>query len=104
MSDEKMSIAVSTLGAIILGFIAPLIIYLIQKDKLADPAKSIVVNTLNFELTLMIICFVICFIPVVGTILCFVLSLFNIIMVIMAFNSGNKGSVYKYPFYIPFIK
>ena len=104
MSDEKMSIAVSTLGAIVLGFLAPLIIYLVNKDKLADPAKSIVISTLNFELTLMIAGIILCLIPFVGALLCALLSLFNIIMLIIAFSAGNKGSVYKYPFNIPFIK
>lgn len=32
MSDEKLCIGVSTLGAILLGFIAPLIIYLTKKN------------------------------------------------------------------------
>ena len=55
MSDEKLCIGVSTLGAILLGFIAPLIIYLTKKEQLTEPAKSLVIGALNFEITLAIV-------------------------------------------------
>ena len=75
-----------------------------QKDKLNSPAKDIVINTLNFELILTVISIILSLIPIVGAVIALVLWIFNIVMLIMAFNAGNKGSVYNYPINFALIK
>ena len=95
------------LSGIILGFIVPLIIWLVNKDKsdkgwLNDQAKE----ALNFQITLLIV-------YVVGTILTVILigALINlvawltcIVLSIMAALKVNEGVAYRYPFALRLIK
>ena len=107
-SQEDKTLAMLThLSGIILGFIVPLIIWLINKDKadkgwLTDQAKE----ALNFQITLLII-------YVAGTILTIILigALINlvawivcIILSIMAALKANEGVAYRYPFALRLIK
>ena len=99
--DEKTLALITHLSGIVAGFIVPLIIWLINKDKadkgfLNDQAKE----ALNFQITLLII-------YVVGTILTVILigALINlvawlacIILSILAALKANEGVAYRYPF------
>ncbi|HIU92726.1 MAG TPA: DUF4870 domain-containing protein [Candidatus Limenecus avicola] len=104
MSDEKLCIGVSTLGAILLGFIAPLIIYLTKKEQLTEPAKSLVIGALNFEITLAIVSIIVSLIPFIGLLFVLLIALFNCIILIIAFVAGNKGNEYKFPLTYNFVK
>ena len=105
---EDRNIAMLThISGIILGFIVPLIIWLVNKDKsdkgwLNDQAKE----ALNFQITLLIV-------YVVGTILTVILigALINlvawltcIVLSIMAALKVNEGVAYRYPFALRLIK
>ena len=107
-SQEDRTLALIThLSGIVLGFIVPLIIWLVNKDKsdkgfLNDQAKE----ALNFQITLLII-------YVIGTILTVILigALINlvawivcIILSIMAGLKANEGVAYRYPFALRLIK
>ena len=107
-SQEDKTLAMLThLSGIILGFIVPLIIWLVNKDKsdkgwLNDQAKE----ALNFQITLLIV-------YVVGTILSMILigALINlvawltcIVLSIMAALKVNEGVAYRYPFALRLIK
>ncbi len=99
-SDDRTIALLTPLAGIVLGFIVPLIIWLINKDK---PEKSFVTDqakeALNFQITLL-------FVYIVGVILTIILigALINllawvacIIFSIVAGLAANKGEAYRYP-------
>lgn len=106
--QEDRTIALLThLSGIIVSFIVPLIIWLINKD---NPQKSWLTDqskeALNFQITLIIV-------YVIGTILTIILigALINlaawiacIVFSIIAGVAANKGEAYRYPFAIRLIK
>jgi uncharacterized Tic20 family protein len=92
------------LGGALLGFLVPLIIWLIKKDQsrfIDDQGKE----ALNFQITMLIGHFVggltICFTFGGVNLLCYVLTL---VFGIMGGVAANKGEVYRYPINIRFIK
>ena len=106
--QEDRTIGLLThLSGIIAGFIVPLIIWLINKDKpekswLTDQSKE----ALNFQITLLIV-------YVIGIILSVILigALINllawiacIVFSIIAGLAANKGEAYRYPFALRLIK
>ncbi len=103
--QEKMWAMLCHIGAIILGFIAPLVIWLVKKDEsplVDDQGKE----SLNFQIT-MIIAFIVAGILMfvfIGFLLMPVLAIFNLIMVIIAGIKANDGEKYRYPVNIRFIK
>jgi uncharacterized Tic20 family protein len=106
--QEDRTIALIThLSGIVAGFIVPLIMWLINKDKpekswLTDQSKE----ALNFQITLLIV-------YVVGVILSVILigALINLlawiaclVLSIIAGLAANKGEAYRYPFALRLIK
>jgi uncharacterized Tic20 family protein len=105
--EDRTLALITHLSGIVLGFIVPLIIWLVNKDKadkgfLNDQAKE----ALNFQITLLII-------YVIGTVLTVILigALINlaawiacIILSIMAGLKANQGVAYRYPFALRLIK
>ena len=84
------------------GFIAPLIIYLVKKDEstfISDHAKE----SLNFQITLMIVFFVL-FITLIGILLMWLVGLLAMVLVIVATIKATEGKLYRYPATIRFIK
>jgi len=76
-----------------LGFLGPLIIWLMKKDQskfVDDQGKE----ALNFVITVMIASFLTCGIA----------SLVGIVFLIIGAIEANKGVWYRYPFSIRFIK
>lgn len=104
-SDERTMGLLCHLGAIILGFLCPLIIWLMKKDTSAfvdDQGKE----SLNFQITMFfayMVCFVLTF-AVIGLFLFPVVLLANLILCIMGGLAANKGERYRYPFAIRLIK
>ena len=106
--QEDRTIALLThLSGIIAGFIVPLIIWLINKDK---PEKSWLtdssVEALNFQITIAI-AYVICIVLsviIIGGLLMPIVWLVNLIFCIIAGVAANKGESYRYPFALRLIK
>ena len=111
-SDERMWATLIHVGGIIIGFIAPLLGYLLLKDRSAfvgDNAK----NALNFQITLLGIQIVA---YIIGTILLVVVIGFlfylvawaayiaGLILSIVAFLKAKDGHAYRYPFALRLIK
>jgi len=107
-SQEDRTLALIThLSGIVLGFIVPLVIWLVNKDKadkgfLNDQAKE----ALNFQITLLIV-------YVIGTVLTVILIgvfinlaawIACIILSILAGLKANEGVAYRYPFALRLIK
>ncbi len=102
--DDRQMGLFCHLGGALLGFLVPLIIWLIKKDQsrfIDDQGKE----ALNFQITMLIGHFVggltICFTFGGVNLLCYVLTL---VFGIMGGVAANKGEVYRYPINIRFIK
>ena len=103
-ADEKLWATLVHLGGLFFGFLAPLIGYLILKDR-GPFVRAHTTTALNFQLTLLIA-------YIVGTILTFlIIGIFiliaayvlNIIFCIVAAVKANRGEWYKYPLTINFV-
>jgi len=101
--DRTMGMLAHLLG--IIGFLGPLIIWLIKKDQspfVNDQGKE----ALNFQL-MMLIAWVVVIITsffCIGAILGPVVFVVNIVFCIMGAMKANQGIAYRYPFNIRFIK
>ena len=108
VAQEDKTLAMLThLSGIILGFIVPLIIWLINKDKadkgwLNDQAKE----ALNFQITLLIIYVagIILSVILIGALINLAAWVACIILSIMAALKANEGATYRYPFALRLIK
>ena len=103
-ADEKLWATLVHLGGLFFGFLAPLIGYLILKDR-GPFVRAHTTTALNFQLTLLIA-------YIVGTILTFlIIGIFiliaayvlNIIFCIVAAVKANRGEWYTYPLTIKFL-
>lgn len=104
-SDEKTWSVLSHVGGIILGFVGPLIVFLIYKDRSAV-IRAHSVAALNFQLTLLIAYVVgyILLLVIIGFVVLAAAGILSLIFGIMAALAANEGRAYKYPFAISFIK
>jgi len=89
----------------LLGFLPPLIIWLLKKDDsplIDDQGKE----ATNFQIT-MLICFiaswVLCFV-FIGFVLLPIVGIFDLVMIIIASVKCSKGEKYRYPLAIRFLK
>ena len=107
-SQEDRTLALLThLSGIILSFIVPLVLWLINKDKpekefLNDQAK----DALNFQITV-VIAWVIAIVLsaiAIGFLLYPVIWIGNLILCILAGVKANEGVAYRYPFALRLIK
>lgn len=106
--DDDLNLAMlSHFGAILLGFIPPMIIWLMNKDKadkafVNDQAKE----ALNFQITVAIgffICFILAFV-LIGGLLALILWLADIVLCILAGLAAKRGETYRYPFTLRLLK
>ncbi len=102
--------------AIIAGFLAPLIIYLIANDK--PRAKESAKEALNFQITVaiawvgaLIIGTLLTLVPVIGWLFSIILWLAvfgiwvaNVVFCILAAVAVNNGQDYRYPFALRLVK
>ena len=107
-SQEDKTLAMLThLSGIILGFIVPLIIWLVNKDKsdkgwLNDQARE----ALNFQITIAIawVVAIVLSAVAIGFLLYPVIWIGNLILCILAGIKANEGVAYRYPFALRLIK
>ena len=107
-TQEDRTLALLThLSGIVLSFIVPLVLWLINKDKpekefLNDQAKE----ALNFQITV-VIAWVIAIVLsaiAIGFLLYPVIWIGNLILCILAGVKANEGVAYRYPFALRLIK
>jgi uncharacterized Tic20 family protein len=105
--DDKTMAMIGHLSGIIAGFIGPLVIWLINKDKadkewLNGQAKE----ALNFQITVFIAYVVagVLTMVLIGMLLVPVIMIGNLILCIMAGMKANEGVDYRYPFALRLIK
>ncbi|MBU6477364.1 MAG: DUF4870 domain-containing protein [Xanthomonadaceae bacterium] len=106
-SEDRNLAMLTHLSGIILGFLVPLIIWLVNKD---NAAKSYLTTeskeALNFQLTVLIgyvICWVLTFI-LIGALLWFIVWILNLVFCIMAAVAVSSKGSYRYPFALRLIK
>ena len=98
--DEKTLALITHLSGIVAGFIVPLIIWLINKDK---PEKGFITGqakeALNFQITVIlswIVAVVLSFL-LIGFLLYPIILIGNIVFCILAGIKANNGENYRYP-------
>lgn len=108
ISNDDMNLAMlAHLLGIVTGFVAPLVIWLMNKDKAGkefvnDQAKE----ALNFQITLVIgylISSILMFV-LIGGLLFLVLMLANVVLSVLAAMAARKGEAYRYPFTLRLVK
>jgi uncharacterized Tic20 family protein len=113
-SDEKTMAILSHVLCVLVGFLAPLVIYLVKKDE-SNYVKAHAKESLNFQLTVvcawialwivtMILSFVFFFFAFLAFPLIVLLLITNLVFVIIATIKASENKLYKYPFSIKFIK
>lgn len=104
-ADEKLWATLIHVGGIVLGFIAPLVGYLVLKDRSAfvrDNAR----NALNFQILIAIayVAGIILSVIVIGLLVVIAAGILSVVFSIMGAIAANRGEVYKYPLTVNFIK
>lgn len=97
IDDRTMSILSHVLG-LLTGFIGPLVIWLIQKEK-GGPAVDHAKEALNFQITMVlgsVVAFALTFI-VIGFLLIPVIMVLNLVYSIKGAIAASNGESYKYP-------
>lgn len=108
-SEDRTLALLTHLSGILFGFVVPLIIWLVHKDRsdkafLNDHAKE----SLNFNITLLIVyagLFVLTIITLgLASPLYFLVWVVSIVFFIIAGMKANNGETYRYPFALRLIK
>ncbi|MBR8744421.1 DUF4870 domain-containing protein, partial [Nocardiopsis sp. MG754419] len=103
--DERTMSLLAHLSGILLGFLGPLILYLIKKDE-SPFVRDQSAQALNFQLLLLIgyvISFVL-YIIFIGAVLQLVLWVCAIVFGILGAVAANKGEWYRYPVNVSWVK
>ncbi|MGW9347905.1 DUF4870 domain-containing protein [Nocardiopsis flavescens] len=103
--DERQMALFAHLGGGILGFLVPLIIYLIKRDE-SPFIRDQSAQALNFQLLILIgyVVSSILSIIVIGGILGFVCWVASVVFGILGGVAANKGEWYRYPFNVSWVK
>jgi uncharacterized Tic20 family protein len=101
-SDEKTMAILAHILTLVAPILAPLIIYLIKKDE-SDFVRWHARESLNFQITVIIVC-IILFISIIGILLLWFVGIFSLICVIIATVRASEGKLYKYPVSIKLVK
>ena len=104
-SDQRLWATLAHIGPIIIGFVAPLVIWLIYKDRgryVADQAKE----ALNFQITVTIAATIssILIFAIIGLVLLPIVLIAALVLMIMAAIAANKGQAYRYPVSLRLVK
>jgi uncharacterized Tic20 family protein len=104
-SDEKLWSTLVHLGGLFFGFLAPLVGYLVLKDR-GPFVRAHTATALNFQLTLLIAYAVggLLSIVVIGLFIIAAAYVANIVFCIIAAYKANRGDWYTYPLTIAFVR
>ncbi len=89
----------------IVGFFAPLVIWLSEKDKhkfVSEHGRA----AMNYQISVMIyylVCWPLCLV-VIGVFLLAVLTIMHVVFVIIGAVRASRGKLWRYPIAIPFLK
>ena len=99
-SDERMWAMLAHIGAIVIGFIAPLVVMLVQGDKSPFTRRQ-AVESLNFQISLLIVGIPL---TIVTCGLGAVIFVVGLVFEIIAGIKANNGEDYRYPVNIRLVK
>lgn len=104
-SDEKLWATLIHIGGIFLGFLSPLIGYLVLKDR-GPFIRQHAATALNFQLTMLIAALIgaVLMLVIIGIFIVIAVSIVVIVFSIIAAIAANKGQSYRYPLTIEFVK
>jgi uncharacterized Tic20 family protein len=110
-SDSRMWATLVHVGGIIIGFISPLIGYLVMRDR-SQFVREHSATALNFQITMAIahaINTVLVFVTLglwglIAWLVALAIWVVTIVFSIIAAMAANKGEPYKYPLSFPFVK
>lgn len=103
--EERTWGLLAHIGTLVLGFIAPLVVLLVQGEKSAK-VREHSVESLNFQITAFIgyvVSWVLTFI-FIGFITWFLVWVAAVVFAIIATIAASKGEAYKYPFALRLVK
>lgn len=95
--DDKLLAMLCHLSFFFLSIIFPLVIYLVKKDDGSDFLMQHAKESLNFHITIVLVCIALC-ITIIGIALVPVVSIFGLIMTIIATIKTSELKEYRYPF------
>ena len=101
-SDERTMAILSHVLTFVVSFFGPLVIYLIKKDE----SRFVTYHSkesLNFQITVIIICILLA-ITIVGLFLLWLVGIASLILVIIATIKTSEGKLYRYPVNFRLIK
>jgi uncharacterized Tic20 family protein len=103
-ADQRLWATLTHVGGILFSWLAPLITYLVLKDRGAF-VRAHTATALNFQLTLLIayVVGVITALLLVGYLIMLAAWVASIVFGIMAAIAANKGEFYTYPMAIKFV-
>ncbi len=103
-ADQRLWATLTHIGGILFNWLAPLIAYLVLKDRGAF-VRAHTATALNFQLTLLIayIVGIVLSLLLIGYLVIFAAWVLSIIFGIMAAIAANKGEFYTYPLSIKFV-
>lgn len=104
--DEHNLGVVSHILGLFTSIVGPIVMYFLYKDTATEKLRGNIVNTLNWQISLVIytlVSFVLTII-VIGALGIVILSILNIVFSIIGAVEASKGNIYKYPLTINFIK
>ncbi|MBN1591301.1 MAG: DUF4870 domain-containing protein [Pirellulales bacterium] len=101
--ERTLAMACHLLGLV--GFIGPLVLWLIKKDESAlvdDQGKE----SLNFQITVLLASVVSALLAclVIGVVMAVVVAIYDLAYIIIAAMKANEGQVYRYPICLRLIK
>src|SRR5689334_13904600 len=101
-SDERTMAILSHVLCLVIWLFGPLIIYLSKKDESAFVAAH-AKESLNFQITIMIIAMIL-LLSIVGILLLWVVGIASTILIIIATIKASESKLYRYPFNIRLIR
>ena len=103
-ADEQLWATLVHLGGLFFGFLAPLVGYLVLKDR-GPFVRAHTATALNFQLTLVIAYVVgaVLSIVLIGIFILIAAYILNIVLCIVAAVKANRGEWYTYPLTIRFL-
>ncbi|MCS0499249.1 DUF4870 domain-containing protein [Protaetiibacter mangrovi] len=103
-ADQRLWSTLTHVGGILFSWLAPLITYLVLKDRGAF-VRAHTATALNFQLTLLIAYIVgsVLSVIIIGFLVLLAAWVLSIIFGIMAAIAANKGEFYTYPMSIKFV-
>jgi len=103
-SDEKTMLVLALVLPIMVGFLAPLIIYFAMTDKLSETTKEAILAMLNFQIIVVIAYIALSIVPIIGWMCVPLVSLANLIICIIAMVAAVNNTAVKIPMIYEFIK